>query len=1083
MLYSTRPCVFPFISKYSVKTLLARVGGVSILTLLFIASVSGQTFRGGIQGVITDPNGAVIAGADVTVANPDTGLTRTAQTDDSGSYLFSELPIGTYQITARKSGFHDLSVKSVKVEVSATTKIDITLPVGTNIDVVDVVAQEPIVNTAENNLGGTIGTKQLQELPVSGRDFTKMLVLVPGSGGDPSGVADSPGSFGLFSINGNRGRSNNYLIDGTDMNDGYRNLPAINQGGVFGTPATILPMDAIQELSIINSTEAEYGRSSGATVNIVTKSGINSIHGTAYEYFRNNRLDARNFFNTKDQPQDVFHNNQFGFSLGGPIKKDKTFWFVSYEGQREAVGIPTLGRVPTPAEINASIANNEGVNPVIARLLARNPWPAPNRAPDANGNNLQIANNAFNHVNSLIAKVDQHIGKADLLTARYYFGKSDQSFPLALVGGGILPGFNTVTPTKVNIASVSYTHVFNPRMLMEIRGGYNRFSEQFFPQDMGFDPGSIGLNMGTAAQDFGLPQINVDGFATLGANTSVPRGRKDTNWQFFDNVSYSAGRHNWKMGYEFRRTFVDGFFDSGYRGKLGFSSLDDFIAGTPTSGRQAQGNSSRQTFQNNNSLYLQDSFHLNSHVTLNYGLRWEYFGVIGEKANRFSILSPSGNLTQVNQLYPRDLNNFAPRASLAWDISGNAKTVLRAGWGLYYDGFSQDFFVGQLPFNTFNSGPAYNGIGADAITFSFSPAETIQTGVRAFPAASFAATDVFTVDQGIRTPYVQVYNLNGQQQLTKNVALEVGYVGSAGRKLFRYRDINQVNPATGTVQFPALVYVNQFESSANSNYNSLQTSLQIRNWHRLTSTVNYTWSHSIDNASDGQDYVPNATQPDNSFRPDRERANSNFDMRHHFTWTFNYDLPKLGNIRGLSSGWAFNGVLGLASGQPINVNYLFEGDFNGSGEFFGRPDLVGNPLTGTSTPSQFLNLTAFKVPCTLDDEGACIPGTQHFGSLGRNALVGPSFRNFDFSIVKNNKLTERVSMQLRMDVFNLFNHPNFANPLWPNFGVDFLQNGMDATGRGTGFLPITTTPDVGTGNPFLGGGGSRNIQFAARLSF
>jgi len=211
------------------------------------------------------------------------------------------------------------------------------------------------------------------------------------------------------------------------------------------------------------------------------------------------------------------------------------------------------------------------------------------------------------------------------------------------------------------------------------------------------------------------------------------------------------------------------------------------------------------------------------------------------------------------------------------------------------------------------------GIGADAITFSFSPVETIQTGVRVFPAGSFAATDVFTVDQGIRTPYVQVYNLNAQQQLTKNVALEVGYVGSAGRKLFRYRDINQVNPATGTVRFPALVYVNQFESSANSNYNSLQ--------------------------------------------------------------------------------------------------------------------------------------------------------------------VGPSFRNFDFSVVKNNKLTERVSMQLRMDVFNLFNHPNFANPLWPNFGVDFLQNGMDAAGRGTGFLPITTTPDVGTGNPFLGGGGSRNIQFAARLSF
>jgi hypothetical protein len=1061
-----------------------KIFTLSALILCFSVICTAQTFRGGIQGIVTDPNGAVIPGAEVTITSPDTGLTRTTQTDDTGMYSVSELPIGTYRVEVKKTGFQSPPV-TARVEVATSTRTDIQLAVAAaNVDWVTVGAQEPIVNTAQNNLGGSIQAKQLQELPVSGRDFTKMLVLVPGSGGDPSGVADSPGSFGLFSINGNRGRSNNYLIDGTDMNDGYRNLPAINQGGVFGTPATILPMDAIQEMSIISSTEAEYGRSAGATVNIVTRSGTNTVHGTAYEYFRNNRLDARNFFNTDDQPQDVFRNNQFGFSLGGPIKKNKTFWFVSYEGQRETVGIPTVARVLTSAEIAAATANNGGVvNPVIANLLARNPWPAPNRPADARGNNLQISNGASNHVDSFIGKIDQHIGRNDLLTARYYFGKSDQSFPLALVGGGILPGFNTVTPTNVNIFSVSYEHVFSQRLLIELRGGYNRFKETFFPEDSSFNPNSIGLNMGTSTQDFGLPQIGVDGYATLGANTSVPRGRVDTNTQLFGNVSYAAGRHNWKFGYEFRRTFVDGFFDSGYRGKLSFDTLDDFIAGTPTGGRQAQGNSSRQTFQNNNSLYLQDSFHIWPRITLNYGVRWEYFGVIGEKQNRFSLLSTAGVLNQVNQLYPKDFNNFAPRVSLAWDIRGNAKTVVRAGWGLYYDSFSQDFFVGQLPFNTFNPGPAYNGIGADAVTFSFSPPAVILPGVRVFDASTFSASDVFTVDQNIRTPYIHVYNANIQQELARNVALEVGFVGSAGRKLFRYRDINQVNPATGTVAFPAFVYVNQFESTASSDYKSLQASLQIRNWHRLTSTLNYTWSHSRDNASDGQDYVPNATQPDNSFDPQRERANSNFDMRHHLTWVFNYDLPKLGNVRGFSSGWAVNGVLALASGQPFNVNYLFEGDFNGSGEFFGRPDLVGDPFAGTHTPDSFLNLAAFKVPCTLDAGGNCIAGTQHFGSLGRNALVGPHYRNFDFSVVKNNNLGERVKLQIRMDIFNLFNHPNFANPLWPNFGVDFLSNGIDATGRGVGFLPITTTPDVGTGNPFLGGGGSRNIQLALRLSF
>ena len=1074
-----------------------RIAFLAVLLLVGCAVFHGQTFRGSIQGTVTDSTGAAVAGADVTVANPETGLARTSVTNNAGEYLVSELPLGTFDVTVKKNGFRTQTVKGIKVQVSTSQRTDVQLAPGTVSETVEVNGQPPLVETSENNLGGTLQSQQIEELPISGRDFTKLLVMVPGSGGDPSGVADSPGSFGLFSINGNRGRSNNYLLDGTDMNDGYRNLPAINQGGVFGTPATILPMDALEEVSVVNSTQAEFGRNSGGTVNIVTKSGTNTLHGTLYEYFRNNALDARNFFDTTDQPQNAFHNNQFGFSLGGPFVKDRAFWFVSYEGQREGVGIPTLARVPTATEITQAMADNGGVvNPVIANLLARKPWPTPNRPFDAQGNNLLASTKASNRVDSVIAKVDQHIGPSDLLTGRYYYGDSDQSFPLALVGGGVLPGYNTVTPTNVNILSLSYTHIFSPRLLMEMRGGYNRFEEQFFPQDRAFNPNSIGLNVGTSSQDFGLPQISVgasvpmgsnfrSSYATLGSNTANPRGRVDTNWQFFDNISYNVGRHNWKFGYEFRHTFVDGFFDNGYRGKLSFDTLDDFIAGAPASGRQAQGNSSRQTFQTSHSVYAQDSFRLFPRLTLNYGVRWEYFGVIGEQLDRFSLLDSTGTLHLVHQLYPRDLNNFAPRAGAAWDIFGNAKTVVRAGWGLYYDAFSQDFFVGQLPFNTFNSGPAYNGIGPDAITFSFSPAALIQFGMPVFASSTFAATDVFTVDQKLRTPYIQVYNLNLQQQFTRNIAVEAGYVGSAGRKLFRYRDINQVNPATGTVAFPALGFVNQFESSASSSYNALQASLRLRNWHGLTSALSYTYSHSIDNASDGQDYVPNATQPDNSFRPDRERASSNFDMRQHLSWNFNYQLPDSKYMHWLTSGWAVDGVLAMAAGQPFNVNYLFEGNFNGSGEFFGRPDLVGNPFSGTKGPGQFLNLGAFQVPCLVDSLGNCT-GNQHFGNVGRNAFVGPDYKNFDFSLAKNNKITERLKLQTRIDIFNLFNHPNFANPLWPNFGVDFLQNGLNvvgSSGRGQGFLPLTTTPDVGTGNPFLGGGGSRNIQLALRLSF
>lgn len=1081
-----------------------RLLSSAILVFAFAASLIAQSFRGGVQGTVTDSSGAVVAGAEITVTNPATGFTRTARTDGTGNYFISELPIGNYDVNVKAKGFRPAAVKSVKVEVSASQQVNVQLSPGEVSESIVVTEQAPLIEATQDNLGGSIETQQIQQLPVSGRDFTKLLVLVPGSGGDPSGVADSPGSFGLFSINGNRGRSNNYLLDGTDMNDGYRNLPAINQGGVFGTPATILPMDALEVVSITNSTQAEFGRSSGGTVNIVTKSGTNSLHGSVYEYFRNSALDARNFFNKAGQPQDVFHNNQFGFSAGGPIKKDSTFWFVSYEGQREGVGIPTLARVPTQAELNAAIATNGGAaNPVIAALLARNPWPAPNQPTDANGFNLLASNQANNRVDSVIAKIDQRFSDKNNVTGRYYFGDSDQSFPLALVGGGILPGFNTVTPTNVNILSVSDTHMFSPKLLMEVRFGYNRFHEDFFPQDRTFNPASIGLNMGTGPQDFGLPlitvgppssdMVNTASFATLGANTSVPRGRTDTNGQIFDNFTLTRGRHNWKFGYEFRRTFVDGFFDSGYRGKLSFASLEDFVAGVPDSGRQAQGNSARQTFQNNHSFYLQDNFRFSQHITLDYGLRWEYFGVLGEESNLLSLFdTKTATVNLTKHLYPRDLNNFAPRASLAWDVRGNSRTVLRAGWGVYYDAFSQDFFVGQLPFNTFNPGPAYNGVGPAPITFSFTPVDMIQPGVPVFAPDSFGATDVFTVDQNIRTPYLHVYNLNVQHELARNVALQVGYVGSQGRKLFRYRDINQPDPLTGTPSpFPAFVYINQFESSASSSYNSLQAALNFRDWHRLSSTVNYTWSHSIDNASDGQDYVPNATQPDNSLRPNLERASSNFDMRQKLSWTFNYRVPDIGESKWFGKGWSVAGVLALAAGQPFNVNYLFEGDFNGSGEFFGRPDLVGNPFAGTKAPGNFLNLTAFQAPCFVTPDGTGCTGGQHFGNVGRNAFVGPNYKNFDFSLVKDTAITERVTMQLRIDAFNLFNHPNFANPLWPSFGVDFLQNGGTISGSdplhllqtGKNFLPITATPDVGTGNPFLGGGGSRNLQLAARFSF
>ncbi len=1092
---------------------------VGLLTVSLIVTAAAQTFRGSILGTVSDPAGAAIAEATVTVRNVDTGLTRSTITDTTGTFFISELPIGTYELTAQKSGFQTATVTGLRVEVAGERRVDVTLAPGGVEERVEVRATVPLVESTRNVLGGILQSKEVVDLPINGRDFTKFLVLVPGATGDAGGATDSPGSFGLFSTNGNRGRSNNFLLDGTDMNDGYRNLPAINEAGVFGTPATILPVEAIAEVAILSNFEAEYGRNSGAVVNIVTKSGQNVVHGSVFEFFRNDALDARNFFNFKPDPQTAFRNNQFGFALGGPFVKDKTFWFVNYEGQRERVGLNSVARVPDPREIADALARLGGpVNPVIARLLARNPWPAPNRPvplfdPTPN---LSVTTPAFNDVDSFIAKVDHSFSESHQLTGRYYFGDSEQSFPLALLGGNVLPGYNTFTPTRVQLVSLSYVAVASPTQVNEVRFGYNRFAEDFLPEDRDFDPNSIGLNTGvTNPQDFGLPLIRVSGFANVGATLSVPRGRVDTNWHFIDNFSWKLTQHELKFGYEFRRTFVNGFFDAGYRGRLDFDSLEDFLAGRLSGGRSARGDSRRGTFQNSHALYFQDSFRARRHVTFNYGVRWDYYGVIGEERNRFSNFDPQRGLVLIgagdlDRLYDRDWNNLGPRLSLAWDLTGKGKTVVRAGWGMFYDAFSQDFFVGQLPFNTFNPGPAYNPVGPAPILFSFSTVDVIQPGVPIF--TDFLDSDVFAVDRHFRTPYIQNFNLNFQQELFKNTVLQVGYVGSQGRKLIRYRDINQPTEAAIRAHDPraaggccaarpfdngpfapsggTFFYVNHLETSASSSYSALQVSLSLRDLRGFSSQVNWTWSHSIDNASDGQDYVANATQPDNSHRADRERGPSNFDVRHRFVWTFTYELPKFTERwRRLTQGWQLNGILTLRSGQPFHVNLSFIDDYNGSGEFFDRPDLVGDPYAGTRTPDRFLNLSAFAVPCRLDPAGdgsaaSCLPGTQHFGSLGRNALLGPDYRNFDFSIFKTTDITERVKLQFRAEFFNIFNHPNFASPLWPGFIVDAGANGIDpATGRGRGFLPITVTPDVGVGNPFLGGGGPRNIQFALKLLF
>ena len=1125
------------------------ISGMIVLLFAFLASVStpaamAQTFRGSIQGTIMDSSGAAVPGAQVKVFSASTGLQRTLTGNEQGEYVASELPLGTYSVTVEKKGFRTTTLTQIPVSVGSPTRADVKLAAGAVSEVIEVNASVPMVETASNTMGGTIEAVEAAELPINGRDYTKLLELVPGANSDPVGSTESAGSYGLFSLNGNRGRSNNYLLDGTDMNDGYRNLPSVNQAGVWGAPSTILPVDALAEIPVTGSPEAEFGRSSGATVNIVTKSGTNLIHGSAFEYYRDGAMNARNYFNTVAQPKNSFTNHQFGGSASGPILKDKSFWFAAYEGQRENGGLPQLGTVPTQADISANTPAG-GINKVINNLLSSKPW---GTLPASGDGNETFTTPFLNNSDNVIVKADQHLhllSAGDLLTGRYFYSHGMQSFPLGMLyTGSSAPGYNTTTPTHVNIGSLSYTSVLRPNLIFEVRGGYNRFLQQFLPQDIGLNPntafGLDTLSPGYSTKDLGLPTIDIGAYSPIGATASDSRGRVDTNYQLFGNVSMTKGQHSFKAGYEWRRTFIDSFIDSGHRGKLVFSSLADFLSGTIDGGSSASGDGTRYSYQNNSGAYLLDSWRMSKRITVNYGLRWDYFGVIGAENNAFSIFDvKTGGLETIGaangpaSLYPKDWNNFAPRLSVADDLLGNGKLVIRAGGGIFYDGPSQDFFVGNQAYNTNagEAGPAFNGIVfASPMVYTAPSSPCYNNGNPIIssnancpifgPSSNYSPSSVFTVDQKLMTPRYGSYNLNIETQVTNKVSLQLGYVGSQGRHLFRFRDLNQVNNVSGSKDscgngqtitygaqcFPTytvgsyvnipLYYVNQIETSALSNYNSLQATMKVQNWRGLTSTLNYTWSHSIDTASDGLDFVPNAAMPDNSFNPRAERASSNFDVRQRMQWYWTYNLPKLQQAKWITNGWALDGMFNFATGQPYTVSYLFEGDYNGSGEYYGRPDIIGNPYTGASG-TNLLNMAAFAAPCTVDTNptsptyGNCING--HPGSEGRNAFNSTNYTNFDFSLTKTTHLTKTVTMELRSDFFNIFNHPNFSNPLLPGFGIDVFGNshtagnrlvaGADPSTNGPQYMTTTATPDVGSGNPYLGGGGPRSAQLAVHFTF
>ncbi|HXM19827.1 MAG TPA: carboxypeptidase regulatory-like domain-containing protein [Terriglobales bacterium] len=1083
--------------------------------LLLPSLLLAQSFRGSIRGKVVDPSGSLIAGAKVTAKNSATSQLREASTGEDGAYVLAELPAGEYVVVAESTGLSPVA-QNVIVNIGSDTTADFDLTrLEKKLEQLTVTEEAPIVDTTRDVLGEVVDRKLVDQLPLNGRDFGKLVALSPGATVDPSGVAGTQGGFGQFNINGNRDRSNNYTLDGTDNNDPFFNNSALNQTGIGGAPASLLPIDAIQEFNLQSQFGAEYGRNSGSVVNIVTRSGTNKLHGSAFEFLRNSALDARNYFNS-DPHKSVFQNSNFGASLGGPIVKDKTFFFGAYEGQREQVGSDFLLLVPTQAQIQQarSIAgaingtpSNPVINPGLDAILAFYPKSDTSQIPGV----VRDRNDGDN----FIAKIDHNLTNTELLTGRYAFGQSNQIFPFGSPGGfgagSRLPQFAQTSPARVQVVSVSLLSSLSNSKINDVRFGYSRYRTSFSSLNANFDPNTIGLNLGTGR--LGLPEFDFTNIENLGATGfSVPRGRTSQTFQILDNFTWLKGRHTFKFGGEFRRASISNFNDNLERGIYQFTAgiglstdpVVDALANFYTGGTQDTtfccafvsvdtGNTQRTTYNNGFSFFAQDDYRLGSNITVNLGLRWEYFGPLSEKNNLLSNLGRDGNLAMVgtdglNGLYNRDLHDFAPRLGFAWQVVKN--TVVRAGYGIYYDYVPQDLLIANF---TTSAGVATNPIGPKAVLpLAFDA--TAFNGTNPTPnapvmnAVASPPYSIFITPRNFHSPYTQNWNLNVQQKLAQNASFEARYVGSKGTKLVRLTDLNEPDANGNRTINPNYSAIDELTPSSSSTYHALQAIARIQNAHHISGFAAYVWSKSIDDASDGIDFVPGAAFPQDPGNLGAERGPSLFDTRHRFTSAINYELPSWNALGRFGSGWQLNTIISVQSGRPIPI--ANSTDTSGRFYFNQRPNLVPgvNPILSHWTPSTgYLNPLAFVQPAF---------GT--FGDLDRDSIYGPGFSNADFSITKNTRLTERLNVQLRAEFFNIFNHPNFALPAHTII-PGYVDNGSpgspqvvpNAAAHVNGditqpLLPmglITQTPDVAQTNPGLGGGGPRVVQLAAKFTF